>query len=291
MKRTGTINLYSSYVAAWDKELDEPGMQAVYMDMLRFMHGRGWTIRADPDCVKNHRSISKWTRLGRKGDLEAVIHVCGVQCEVELFQNVANVDNQYGGRYCTGKFGKMPRRLRIPCAVELGAIVRAFEAMGYAPNGRNGFTRTDNLHVLRRAEDDFSALTPMDRFNRVWGSDRFKRDESGWPVVSEYDSCHDNRDRDGKPVRNGQTKYARIRGRLMRGTVYTNMNSMWQLCYGGSVTYLSSWELFDCDHPETEPRRMVAGQKDRLRAELEKAMKREDYKRVERLARMLEHVS
>lgn len=148
------------------------------------------------------------------------------------------------------------------------------------------------LRVLRACEGESAgtrrADDPLRTFNDGWTAERFERDETGWPTVKEYDHDGRNCDRDKVSLRNGQTRYFRDdRGRLQRGTVYTNMNSMWMVVFGGSVTYMSGCYLFSCERPDLEPRRVMPGQKERLRDELAKAVAASNFRRVEVLARVL----
>lgn len=150
--------------------------------------------------------------------------------------------------------------------------------------------------MLRACEGEYrpgrAAENPLRQFNERWGADRFVRDETGWPAFSEYSDYGRNLDRDKRPLRNGETRYFRdYHGHLQRGTVYTNMNSMWMVVYGGSVTYVGGWELFSCERPDLEPRRVVSNGAERLRAVFDAAVKAEDFAAVARLAKVMARVA
>jgi len=296
MKRSGEVILVNgTHVGVWEDEVDEDGLLLVIRGVLGHLSKRGWKVERDPDTQRNYPEIAHCFFCGRKGDLELRVRVSGCHAEIELYQNVANVTNPHGGQYEFDKFAKMPRRLRLPCVVELAAIVRELTERGYALG--KGFDLTTEgapflLRVLRACEGESAgtrrADEPLRTFNDGWTAERFERDETGWPVVSEYDHDGRNCDRDKVSLRNGQTRYFRDgRGRLQRGTVYTNMNSMWMVVFGGSVTYMSGCYLFSCERPDLEPRRVMPGQKKRLRDELAKAVAASNLRRVEVLARVL----
>lgn len=218
----------------------------------------------------------------------------GRQMKIEFYQEV-NTVNPNGGRYDFDKIRLMPRHLRSLCIVEMVAVVRKLMELGYSLP-RTLHEETLMRDVLRAAENDKSYMTPLERFNDTWNSEcdwerggRFKRDETGWPCVSEYDHGY-NRDRDGVPLRNGMVRYWRDwKGHLMRCTVYTNMNCMWMLVANGTVlSYETGGLLFDCPRPDLEKRRLVPGQAKRVQKELAKATEAKDWKRVAVLARVLD---
>lgn len=293
--RTGTIRIYRTHVSVWEERVDETAMRRVFRSLLARMLRRGWSIQRDPRTVKNYPSIADWHWSGTKGDLWMQAETRGRTASVEFFQEL-NVDNPNGGRYDHDKFARMPPSLRGRCVVEMAVVVRRLFEHGYAPGGRRGPSTAvdpDNLlrSVLRLAEDQ-PHPDILVAFNAGWnfpsGRPRFERDERGWPTVGEYDRNGRNRDRDGVPLRNGETRYFRGRnGRLLRGSVFTNMNEMWSIDTGCGRHYMHRSKLFHCERPDIEQRRVMPGQADRLLKELKGAIENKAYTRAATLARAL----
>ena len=292
LPRKGSLIVYNTNIGAWEDQVDAAGMRVVLRSLLGRLRRRGHTVRQDPEIETNHPAIARDYWVGRIGDLESTIQLQGRSLAIEFFQNVANVDNRYGGRYDSNKLQRMPQSIRIRCIVEMTAVLRKLRELGYT-FGRPVFVEPLSLLAVRDVAAGTSArarLGTIEDFNDRWdmfgdrarGVHRFERDETGWPTAKEIGH---HLDRDGVVIRNGDLRYTRVDGRLVCGIVRPNMNGMWIL--GGS-TQASSREIFLCEDPASEPRRLVPKQPDRLRSEIEKALKAGDYRRVEALARVLQ---
>jgi len=288
LPRTGSTNIFDTHVGVWEEDVDEPAMRLVFLAMLDHLRLRGWHVEQDPGVLERHPSIADGYWVGHKGDLRMYAETGGRHSKAEFYQEL-HVENPNGGRYDFDKFSRMPRTMQLQCVVEITALARMLVTLGYTL-GNDMREATLMRDVLRAARRDHYGDPPLVQFNKSWEADRFKRDETGWPCVSEYD-YGSNKDRDGIPLRNGETRYFRQRGRLLRGTVYTNMNNMWMVVLGGGVTYEAGCYLFHCDRPDMEPRRLVSGQAKRVRAELEKALKAGDYQRVAKLAKVCQKLA
>jgi hypothetical protein len=289
MKRVGDIHLYDTGVHVWEEHVDERAMQTVFFSVLSTLRSRGFMIERDRHTLKNYTSIADSYWYGRKGDLEFNTNTAGRTIEVEFYQNVLKDkdSNPNGGRYDFDKFKRMPRILRTMVIVEMTNVIRRLLDYGYTlrkddfPAGRD---RTLLRSVLRAVEHDFDEGNPLAEFNRHWGKDRFNRDEAGWPTLKEYTSGMYTVDRDKQPILNGDTLYFRDHGRLMVGKVYPSMGNQWQVRTAGTFRYMSGHELFRCLDPSKEPRRFVPGQTDRMKRELAKLVKNDEFKRAAALA-------
>lgn len=287
--RVGEFNVFDTHVGIWEDTVDEKGLLAVLKSVLGHLLGRGWTIERDPRVARDYAAIAHLHFVGQKSDLRLYAQVCGLHAEIDIYQEI-NVENRRGGRYDLNKFARMPRRLRLSCVVEMGAILRKAREYGYTFGQHAPLDEARLLpSLLAHVTGDDRRLTALERFNRAWTPERFARDAAGWPTVAEFATCGYDRDRDGVPIRNGDVRHFRDRkGYLQRANVYTNMNARWQVVYGGEVTYVSSDELFACEHPERELRRLVPNQGARLRRELETASKASNFRRVREIAGVLE---
>ena len=289
--REGALVVHDTQIFAREENVDKNGMHAVLRSMLARLRSRGHVMQRCPQTAKNHPSLAPDTWVGRLGDLECLVEVRGRLLEAAFFQNVANVTNQYGGRYDLGKYRRMPRTIRLQCVVEMTAVLNKLRELGYAFESPS-FAEPMSMLAVRDAAEPPKRWGTLDDFNSHWdsewdrkrGTHRFERDETGWPTAKEIGH---HLDRDRVPVRNGELRYFRDRGRLVRGIVRTNMNGMW---YVGDFACASSHELFLCEDPAAEPRRLVPKQLERLRGEIDKALKVNDYRRVETLARVIQRL-
>lgn len=287
LKRNGYLNLFDTHLGIWDEWEDHsgPAMKRILARMVAHLKGRGFAMSLDR--TKSHlTSIAKYYWYGRRGDLELTVELSGRHTALEFFQNL-NGENPNGGRYDFNKLRRMNRTMRLECIVELYKAAQAAQALhGYQLKARNGFRDRDVPITLTTVRDlaEQRHGTPLEDFNEGWGSDRFERDETGWPSAKELASWR-SKDRDGRPVFTGATKFYRHRGRLVRCTALPNMNDMWRVDVNGvPLTWVHATKLFECEHPEREPRRYFPDHRDRLEKVLATAVERKDFFRVSRIA-------
>lgn len=283
MKRTGTVFVHTTGIHVWEDH-EHPAMFQVFCQLLKRLRERGYRLQEDP-AVRNLRILKKTHRLAvRADDLNATVQLSGRHLEVEFFSERQSV-NKCGGRYDFQKLDKMTRLNQLKVIVEVMGLLRMLVGFGYEFRASARDTEAAGLdYLLLRdvmRDERRRRMSPLGRFNHGWEKSRFKRDKTGWPQESEYAGVWPSKDRDGKPLRNGQTRYLRVRGRVMFGNVYTNMNDMWQFAYGGrEVTWVHATELFMCDDPSSLPRRVVPKQFERLETELARAVKSKAFHRV-----------
>jgi hypothetical protein len=285
----GTINFFETHIGAWEEHVTAGVLERFRSLMSRLRHQRGFRVYQDKSV---HPVIRRGYYFGRKGDLEFYAKCAGRMFEVEFFQNV-NVEHRAGGRYDFRKFERMPRTMQLACAVEMSHVLRKLLELGYVLEGtRQGITSAGLLPVLRHAQGRTDEGDPLMQFNRGWNFEsdwkrggRFERDESGWPTVKSV-CCGTPKDRDGRLLVSGETMYTRRKGRLFRGVARPAPNGNWVLLSHGRAIHVYERDLFRCEDPSAEPRRLVPKQRERVRAELEKALKANAYRRVEALARV-----
>lgn len=293
-KRQGCIRINGTSVHVWENDVDEDGLLRVLTGAIERMRDDGWELQPDAEVAERWPSLAKVHWEGRNGDLQVKARIGGRHLEFVFFQSIVT-ENPNGGFYDFQKMAKMTaasRALRLQCIAEMCVLTCWLGEWGYRLSAPDGFHRRvvefrhHPLIAVRNLAEGDPDETPLDRFNAVWGSDRFDRDETGWPSVS---SCWRRIDRDGKRIAQGATKYIRGRdGRLARGQAFGGINGLWSLVSNGRVIAwnLSADEFFDCERPDLEPRR-VRDQAGRLREELAKATQAEDYRRVATLGAVL----
>jgi hypothetical protein len=292
LRRSGTVHIHDASLNVWEEHCTketEVGMTRVMVRVLQAFRDRGFATRRDPDCVKNFPTIAEFHWVGIRNGLEFAVRLHGRHLSVEFFQNVANVENPNGGRYDSRRFSRMPRTMQLRCIVEMGSLMQDLIEIGYIALRRDKCPFKDpsvpTLLQLRDLITNKRSDDPLEEFNTTWRHDRFERDSTGFPSERELRSW-DNRDADSIVIRTGEPRYLRVRGRLMRGICYPNMG-MWQFRYGGEVTNAQAGLFINCARPDLGPRRLVPNQPARLKAELQAAIKREDYRRVAKLATVL----
>lgn len=291
----GTINFYGTHIGAWEEKTPDgyvdSGVYERFRSLLaRLRDQRGFRVQQDQSVSK---IIRRCYYVGRKGDLEFHAEAGGRTFKIEFFQNV-NVENRNGGRYDFRKFERMPRTMQLACAVEMSHVLRKLIELGYVLEGRRqGVTSANLLAVLRHAQGRTDEGDPLAAFNRGWNFEgdwerggRFERDASGWPTAAAVSCGWPSKDRDGRTLVSGEMMYCRRDGRLFRGVARPGPNDQWHLISHGRDVCVPARELFRCEDPSAEPRRLVPGQPRRVRAELEKALQANDYRRVEALARV-----
>jgi hypothetical protein len=282
-KRSGEITHHDTGLGIWEEGVNEKEfMSVVQGPLIRYFRTRGFSIHRDPDTKKHYRTISDRHHRGKKGNLELQIKVCGRHIEITFFQSIV-FKNQNGGQYDFHKYDKMPYLIKKQWLKEASAVLDYLVTThGYTyGKGLTGHSPTDLLVSLAGIHP---TKEPLKRFNEMWGEKRFKRDETGWPVQAEL-SHYYNVDREGIPLSTGMFRWWRDRkGYLRRGTIYTNMNSMWQLVYGpgrGDTTWMSAMDLFTLQ-PEDVRRRWFPPDKirDALEKEKDKAVKEERFEKA-----------
>ncbi|WP_437310095.1 hypothetical protein [Sorangium sp. So ce388] len=302
MKREGEIRLHDTHVAVWEEHVDEEAMLGVWMSVRAHLERRGFSLepdeltertlnppkgkRARAEYMAWSKSWSEKHRQGRNGGLEFTGGTYGRQLKIEFFQNVANVENRNGGRYDFGKFARMPRALRTRCAVEMVALIRHLQSLGYTLGG--DLREPIPSSVLRIAEGRVEeGLTPLERFNRSWVANRFTRGADGWPVPSErsgYGAAQ--KDRDGIEIAPGDIRAVYNRHRLVQGRVYPAINDMWTLRFeDGSFITQEHAGAFFTPTPST-PRRLALTKQERIAAldgAIQRATRRGDVRRAERI--------
>lgn len=269
-KRAGSILYHDTHIGIWEDDVNEEKFMPIFRGIVRYLRRRGFVVTTDPITDKNFPVLKKKTRIGAKGALEFHLRLSGRHAEIEFFQNI-NFVNSNGGRYDFDRYEKMPYLIKKSFLNEASRLID-FLMKNY------GYTYGRHLEdhpgptLQRILLCHRGLLDPLERFNKGWTAERFRRDETGWPCVEEYESSYNRcRDREGVPLRNGMVRYFRgDDGYLRRGKVYTNMNSMWQVVYGPrpkDTTYLSSGALFSLQPTDKHGRVVKEEKGDRKRKE------------------------
>lgn len=287
MEREGEIRLYNTNIGIWENDVDEKDYKQVYDEMIRHLRNRDFKVFRCPFAKKHYKCLSATRHRGVFNHLEFKMSLCGRHIEIEFFQNI-NKSNPNGGEYDFDKFFRMSYLMQKKFIIESAHLIKMLvEKFGYTLDKKLTYVKDKDGYrkrVINAINGIHPTRYPLKRFNDMWNEDRFVRDESGWPLVSEY-SHGGNKDRDGNDCRNGQTKYFRDRsGYLKRAIIYTNMNAMWQTIYGPGKkdnNYLHARELFTLQSTDRFGRWFSDEQRiDKQKKMLKKSVKLMDFEKA-----------
>lgn len=218
----------------------------------------GFVVGRDPEIERNFRILGGNHRYGRWGDLEMKAEIYPAGCRFEFFQNVV-FEHPNGGHYDFDRRKKMP--YLIGKRFEL-AVKQVSEHLI-----SRGFLETVDV---KSANPD-----PLAYFNGQWDgvyerknrTHRFKRDDDGWPLLSEL-NCYQTLDFDKLPIQHGDTLLTRDdRGYLRRGRVWGGINGRWIFVYGPGkrdFTHVPNHDLFRPNSTKAMGRKVHPAARSRL---------------------------
>jgi hypothetical protein len=256
-RNDGRIRIHDTTLTVWeepggvDAAYEEAFTRDVFKPLRGFMRKRGWVVTRDPEGKKRYKCISKWMWVASFGDLQATLRLSGRSIEILFFQEI-NRENPNGGRYDFRRFHRMPYTVRLRFLVELRALIDHLQqAHGYHGPTLADVEGSEYARLVRTCaygRETLPTEDPLRSFNERWdmesdrrrGEHRFRRDETGWPTRDEIGTYHVYH-----PP--GAVRYwINPHGYVLRGRVYTNMNSMYAFVYGTGVrdvTYQSGSEF------------------------------------------------
>ncbi|HBX23993.1 MAG TPA: hypothetical protein DEF34_10240 [Desulfotomaculum sp.] len=219
--------------------------------VLNFMQTRGFEVGRDPHIQKRFKCLNKDHWYGRKGELEFKAERYPAGFRIEFFQNVV-FENPNGGYYDFDKYAKMPYLMKLLFINESSHIKTFLESLGCmdvsTPQYKTAKEKIKSYYVK-------SWHHPQNSMGEFELEDLHGQTS---------DQTYNNTDNDGKTIYNGQIKYFRdtSTGRLARGTVYHNINSMWWLVLNKTeYTNVASFQLFDPTEANFNMRRLKRDKK------------------------------
>jgi len=266
-----SINIHDSHFGIWqDNAQDSTFNQEVFQPILKSFQKRGWRVTADPQVYKHRRRISKSYRIAAKGELRAEIKICGRCIELEFWSEAATPGtNSNGPRYEFDKLKRMPYLDRQRTRLEFRRLLAWLEKLA-------------SVSVSYR---DNTGLSPMERIQKDYAESWHTVKELGRPTWS---GDYNRKSADGHLLEHGQTVWFRGDcGRYLRGTAYYNINNMWWVIAGGSLRNKSSYDLYANQPADLRSKVQRRTRRDRLEAELRKAIANRNYRRAETLDRIL----
>lgn|GEM_PF-1835265 len=218
--------------------------------LMLLLQGIGFEVGRDPEVERHYSILGPTHRYGKWRDLEFKAHTYPTGCKVEFFQNVV-FENRNGGAYDFSRRAKMPYLIGKRFEYAVRAIRKHLTERGFSEQTEISSANPDPLAYFNDRWDD--------QYYRKRGEHRFKRDETGWPALSELNH-YQTFDADKLPIRHGDVLLTRdSKGYLRRGRVWGGINGMWTFVYGPGqrdFTHVSFSKLFRSTSPKAVGRKV-----------------------------------
>jgi len=264
------VRIHDSSIGIWQDNAGDASFRSdIYAVLIRDMRARGWSIKNDPRIHRHYRCISPDHRLGSRGSLRCKIEITGRVVTVEFWSITARQDNRNGRRYDFDKMARMHHLDQLRVKLEFTRILRWLETL--AP-----------VKLSRSDDRDMPAMQIIEkRYAESWHTDK----ALGRPHWSQD---YNRKSRDGALLEHGQTVWlADRKGRIVRGTAYYNLNSMWWVIAGGKLHNESCGTLYVNQPVDLRTRQNQRLRRTRLETELSVAVARMNFQRAEILKRIL----
>lgn len=212
-----------------------------FKDAMRFLGSIGFYVGEDKEVKRMYPALNDSRRAGRYADLKFKAEWHANAFHIQFYQDVRH-ENRNGGFYDFDKLEKMPYLIRKQYELTERKFAAYFEKKGflvsYQANKMRGkaFIINDYIRSCHHPQTAWFRLEEVD----------------GQTPEYEYNA----KDRDGRILHNGETKYFRDwGGYLCRGVVYHNINNMWWvLLPDGNVRNRACFDLFDLTGEEPRGR-------------------------------------
>lgn len=279
-KGTLRIKLHGAWIDFWltdeERQVEANPHHNMWDDINKYFRKRGFTVKADPETLKNYKSLSKDRRHGVKKDLHFWAERFGSGFHYEFYQEV-NVENSNGGRYDFNKYQRMPYMVKLSYRNEAMRLAKYCESIGM--NVRIETPMTDIEHIIDSNNTNL----------HVHGA-RIEKLDDLKALMEDYRQDYNILDKNKKQIICGDRKcFYDGNGRIAIGTAYHHINSMWWMVVNGKSHNISAGDLFDFypEVPKREP--LTKNEKiQRLHSELKKAEGKMNYERCIVLRKLLE---
>jgi len=288
--RSGRVSFGDASLSVWE-DPESRGLSArreyeigfkhqVFKRIVQQINRLGWSLEVPADMIEQYgRSFAEGYRYCRKGDLQGSLDFSGRCIKLEMWQDVANVENPNGGRYDFGKEQRMPYLLKL----EMERTRRRIR--GYLCNVFSGYafqTDRNDGRLNKRGPGNLTALEWIDGCYQT--SFHFKGDTTSYEI-----SDYNRKSADGSTLSHGQRVwFADYKGRICAGAAYYNINNMWWVVTGKyDVSNQSSSSLYSVCPENPKQKRNGGLRRKRLESDLSKAVKSMDFVRAHKLKEIL----
>lgn len=217
------------------------GKKGLLNKIFKLLKQRGFIIQTDQEILERYPILAANHWEGAKGDLLFKSKIYPAGFNIEFYQEV-NIENRNGGYYDFDKLVKMPYLVRCEFLITRKYICQLIEQEGFNNKAAPTF---------KYAMDEV--------MYEIKSCCHYKEGKE----LPEYEfPGYNAKDKDDKPIRNGQLKYFRDRkGRFRRGRVYHNINNMWWVVLNQfEFRNVASFRLFDMTPERLSTRRVQSRQ-------------------------------
>ncbi|WP_146610858.1 hypothetical protein [Pedobacter cryoconitis] len=213
-----------------------------WIQTIKFLKSRGWTISENLSYKEHYNCLSKYHKIGCKGNVRCLMEITGRGIEIK-FGDVANLwtghaqsfwDDQRDDRHTNLSYLQYK-------AVDLEKlkIINFFKSLGCKLK--------INDRELTPVESILKTLGINAHFHGVINC--LEDIKTDMEIRPERFYSYNNKDRNGKRVKCGEIKYfyPYPHCRLCCGEVWHSANSSWYVLHGNTMSYVQSSDLFDYD--------------------------------------------
>ncbi|KLK91382.1 hypothetical protein AA309_19975 [Microvirga vignae] len=271
------LRSHDTSIGIWQDDPNDPTFEReIYGGLNRLLRDLGWTVGQDPKVHKRHRILSPQNRLAKRGDLRAKIRITGRAIEVTVWAETWPIDNPNGREYDFGKLARMTYLDRLRFRLlhrRIAAWLQERAIVAIAAPGRSELPSVGGITAAEYIARDYAASVHKDK-------------ELGRPVPRYAYNCTS---RDERTIEHGSKVWFLDRkGRICRGTAFYNINNMWWVVVGAyGLRNLATHEIL-VEKPEgLRVKRNERARRERLEAELSKAVIAMNFERAATLRRVL----
>ena len=247
-----TIKLYGNKVSCqqgYSSTETTEKTEKLYLNICNHFKRRGFKVGRDEKMFEEYPLIAKGYKRGFKNDLEFKSETSRTGFVFEFYQNLV-FENPHGGEFDFDKYEKMPYRLKLTYRNEMLRLAKFLESK-------------DVEVFIEKPLTDIEAIIKKNQTNtHIHGENINCLDDIRVYMESEssnYDRNYNSKDKNGKQITCGETKYFYdcYTKRLSKGVVYHNINNMWWVLVHGKSCNIASFDLFDFS-PDTPLRQKLS---------------------------------
>lgn len=234
----------SSHEYRWDRPFKH---EYFFKRTLNWLEENGFEVTDDPDTTKNYPSIAKDYYLVSKGKFIYRAHIYPNGFEFDFREE--NLNCKRGWNYWDDELSYLAILFRNNMKYKFKKFFKSI--------------LPDVKIEINYSQHEQKKLTAEQRIIKYFRENSWHKPDSKnedftlsmWDGTTEEHN-YNNTDRDGKTIYNGQIKYFRRNGYLVRGKVYHNINNMWWVIANDTEYYnVACFYLFDLTPEELIPRR------------------------------------
>lgn len=262
----------------------------VWDSIIRFLRKRGWKIGENPSYKEHYASLSKYHKIGFKGEVALLMEILPAGIKIQ-FGHKKNLWTGVAQSFW-----------------EKGDALERYSNLTYLEEMAVNLEIKKMLDYCKKWADQQIMDWQMNAVEQILNKEQSNKHIHGGAVNLQhlaelmqkkyqdpYQSTHNLRDKNKKLIYCGETKYFydeyRTK-RLIRGTVYHNINNMWWVILPcGTLRNLACWQLFDWENSLARREVLTEKEKHNLLLKLtEKALKDRDFVKLQSLSKVMEKI-